>query len=169
MLFFAWPRHNCLSCSLALRNLRSFNAVIPLPKKTRLHLLFLGALISQTLLLKKFSRFSVFRYRVLLIMWVSLFFSVFFKIPRAAFAALLSYPSIWKNLFSSYSFFYSVFKHHLRWFFHLWWRWRESNSWPPACKAGALPAELYPHIYFVFPGGLKWTRTTDLTLIRRVL
>ena len=25
------------------------------------------------------------------------------------------------------------------------WRWGESNSWPPACKAGALPAELHPH------------------------
>ena len=28
----------------------------------------------------------------------------------------------------------------------LWWRWGESNSWPPACKAGALPTELHPHI-----------------------
>ena len=27
-----------------------------------------------------------------------------------------------------------------------WWRWRESNPWPPACRAGALPAELHPHI-----------------------
>ena len=27
----------------------------------------------------------------------------------------------------------------------LWWRWGGSNSWPPACKAGALPAELHPH------------------------
>ena len=25
------------------------------------------------------------------------------------------------------------------------WRWRDSNSWPPACKAGALPTELRPH------------------------
>ncbi len=25
-----------------------------------------------------------------------------------------------------------------------WWRIRGSNSWPPACKAGALPAELMP-------------------------
>ena len=25
------------------------------------------------------------------------------------------------------------------------WRWRDSNSWPPACKAGALPTELHPH------------------------
>ena len=29
---------------------------------------------------------------------------------------------------------------------YLWWRWGESNSWPPACKAGALPAELHPHL-----------------------
>ena len=28
----------------------------------------------------------------------------------------------------------------------MWWRLRESNPWPPACKAGALPAELNPHI-----------------------
>ena len=28
----------------------------------------------------------------------------------------------------------------------LTWRWRDSNSWPPACKAGALPTELHPHI-----------------------
>ena len=27
-----------------------------------------------------------------------------------------------------------------------WWRWTGSNRWPPACKAGALPAELHPHI-----------------------
>ena len=28
-----------------------------------------------------------------------------------------------------------------------WWRWWESNPWPPACRAGALPAELHPRIY----------------------
>ena len=27
-----------------------------------------------------------------------------------------------------------------------WWRLAGSNRWPPACKAGALPAELNPHI-----------------------
>ena len=27
-----------------------------------------------------------------------------------------------------------------------WWRWRDSNPRPPACKAGALPTELHPHI-----------------------
>ena len=30
-----------------------------------------------------------------------------------------------------------------------WWRWRESNPWPPACRAGALPAELHPHILYM--------------------
>ena len=30
-----------------------------------------------------------------------------------------------------------------------WWRLAGSNRWPPACKAGALPAELNPHILFV--------------------
>ena len=30
-----------------------------------------------------------------------------------------------------------------------WWRWGGSNSWPPACKAGALPAELHPHLKVV--------------------
>ena len=29
----------------------------------------------------------------------------------------------------------------------LWWRWWDSNPWPPACRAGALPAELHPHFF----------------------
>ena len=29
--------------------------------------------------------------------------------------------------------------------FVIWWRWWDSNPWPPACRAGALPAELHPH------------------------
>ena len=29
--------------------------------------------------------------------------------------------------------------------FIFWWRWWDSNPWPPACRAGALPAELHPH------------------------
>ena len=32
-----------------------------------------------------------------------------------------------------------------------WWRWGESNSWPSACKADALPAELHPH-----SGSMLW-------------
>ena len=31
----------------------------------------------------------------------------------------------------------------------LWWRVPGSNRWPPACKAGALPAELTPHKGFL--------------------
>ena len=27
----------------------------------------------------------------------------------------------------------------------LLWRWWDSNPWPPACRAGALPTELHPH------------------------
>ena len=33
---------------------------------------------------------------------------------------------------------------------YLWWRWWESNPWPPACRAGALPAELHPHRFGPF-------------------
>ena len=39
---------------------------------------------------------------------------------------------------------YSVFKVHFSAVFQLQWRLRDSNSRPPACKAGALPAELSP-------------------------
>ena len=50
------------------------------------------------------------------------------------------------------------------------WRLRDSNSRPPACKAGALPTELNPHnVFFIKLYGPKWTRTTDLALIRRAL
>ena len=38
-----------------------------------------------------------------------------------------------------------------------WWRWWESNPWPPACRAGALPAELHPHISMRF----KWLTVTQ--------
>ena len=31
-----------------------------------------------------------------------------------------------------------------------WWRWWDSNPWPPACRAGALPAELHPHRVLLF-------------------
>ena len=46
-----------------------------------------------------------------------------------------------------------------------WWSQAGSNRRPPACKAGALPAELWPQVF----GGSGWTRTTDLTLIRGAL
>jgi hypothetical protein len=32
-----------------------------------------------------------------------------------------------------------------------WWSWPGSNRRPPACKAGALPAELQPHSIADFP------------------
>ena len=43
-------------------------------------------------------------------------------------------------------------KFHCKAFGFAWWRWWDSNPWPPACRAGALPAELHPrygksHIY----------------------
>ena len=92
-----------------------------------------------------------------------------------------------------------------------WWSVSGSNRRPPACKAGALPAELTPRLFPRPPaadmrsapalgrlgasfgarhptargaarsvrppkadnpeelGGSRWTRTIDLTLIRRVL
>ena len=41
-----------------------------------------------------------------------------------------------------------IYSVHLSWLRTLvrWWRWWDSNPWPPACRAGALPAELHPHI-----------------------
>ena len=37
-----------------------------------------------------------------------------------------------------------------------WWSLSGSNRWPPACKAGALPAELKPHFlsaYIIYHAG----------------
>ena len=36
-------------------------------------------------------------------------------------------------------------------FFRIWWRILESNQWPDACKAPALPTELIPLCPFRFP------------------
>ena len=47
-----------------------------------------------------------------------------------------------------------------------WWRMTGSNRRPPACKAGALPAELIPRIE---TGGSGWVRTNDPRLIKTVL
>ena len=34
----------------------------------------------------------------------------------------------------------------------VWWRWWDSNPWPPACRAGALPTELHPRLRFPLTG-----------------
>ena len=48
-------------------------------------------------------------------------------------------------------------------FCNRWWRWRESNPWPPACRAGALPAELHPHngIFPTVPGNRTTTECAN--------
>lgn len=58
----------------------------------------------------------------------------------------------------------------------LWWRMTGSNRRPPACKAGALPAELIPRMtppegIFIAAtdGGSGWIRTSDPRLIKTVL
>ena len=46
-----------------------------------------------------------------------------------------------------------------------WWRLAGSNRWPPACKAGALPAELNPRI-FIF-SSLKVVGQNGLAFLRK--
>ena len=51
------------------------------------------------------------------------------------------------------------------------WRRRDSNSWPPACKAGALPAELRPHLIWqppTLPHRLQCSTIGRLRLNHRV-
>ena len=61
--------------------------------------------------------------------------------PRAYQARALT---CWAMSPFSYPCISSIFR--LLWSFRFWWRWWDSNPWPPACRAGALPAELHPHI-----------------------
>ena len=52
----------------------------------------------------------------------------------------------------------------------VWWRMTGSNRRPPACKAGALPAELIPQdLQNRGDGGSGWSRTNDPRLIKTVL
>ena len=54
----------------------------------------------------------------------------------------------------------------------VWWRMTGSNRRPPACKAGALPAELIPQDSDALiggDGGSGWSRTNDPRLIKTVL
>ena len=51
------------------------------------------------------------------------------------------------------------------------WRRRDSNSRPPACKAGALPTELHPHLIWhppALPHRLQCSTIGRLRLNRRV-
>ena len=61
---------------------------------------------------------------------------------------LLSYDPIWLVVVFSLGFSrLCLFQHHQDSVSVVtdWWRWWDSNPWPPACRAGALPAELHPH------------------------
>ena len=40
--------------------------------------------------------------------------------------------------------------------FHRGWRWWDSNPWPPACRAGALPTELHPHVVSTHSFLFQW-------------
>ena len=42
-----------------------------------------------------------------------------------------------------------------------WWRWWDSNPWPPACRAGALPTELHPHFIGCSSGYSDWSLTIE--------
>ena len=57
------------------------------------------------------------------------------------------YTTLWRSnlndCFTTCAFGYIMITH-----FITKWRRRDSNSWPPACKAGALPTELHPHLDF---------------------
>ena len=46
-----------------------------------------------------------------------------------------------------------------------WWRLAGSNRWPPACKAGALPAELNPHIFHQFSSYIKILVNCQLSIV----
>ena len=50
------------------------------------------------------------------------------------------------------------------------WRWWDSNPWPPACRAGALPTELHPHMVcavalFLLLFKDQWSLTENWTTI----
>ena len=51
-------------------------------------------------------------------------------------------------------------------FFNRWWRWRDSNPWPPACRAGALPTELHPQRDFPTVPGNRTTTISNFVLRR---
>ena len=64
---------------------------------------------------------------------------------------ILGCLDIWNfHFFLSILYLYEIFKvlSNLHYLAKIQWRRRDSNSWPPACKAGALPTELHPHLDF---------------------
>ena len=75
---------------------------------------------------------------------------------------LSSFPLLWVSTPLSLRFFRFLFSQ----LSLLWWRWRESNPWPPACRAGALPAELHPHSWDTVPENRTTNRCfTKLCLV----
>ena len=46
-----------------------------------------------------------------------------------------------------------------------WWRWWDSNPWPPACRAGALPTELHPHGYILLGLISPWKLNNKLLFL----
>ena len=46
-----------------------------------------------------------------------------------------------------------------------WWRWWDSNPWPPACRAGALPTELHPHGYILLGLISPWKLNNNLLFL----
>ena len=58
-------------------------------------------------------------------------------------------------------------KYQLPWCFSqsLWWRVPGSNRWPPACKAGALPAELTPQIVEIKSTFFNLKRASNLSCV----
>ena len=48
----------------------------------------------------------------------------------------------------------------------LWWRVPGSNRWPPACKAGALPAELTPHLGILYCLGTFYSVPSKLNNVK---
>ena len=72
-----------------------------------------------------------------------------FKVPISFIYLSAVFDSCWSisNLFCFVNTFLKKFKL-LTVNFRSQWRRRDSNSWPPACKAGALPTELHPHLDF---------------------
>ena len=77
------------------------------------------------------------------LVWVSVFGTLTYT-KESDFLTVMSSPLV-RNLISK------------------WWKQRDSNPRPPACKAGALPIELYPH-----DGRYRSARRRILRFLNRV-